>query len=60
LAGWQEGLELETWKERARIIMDEMFEVTGEMLRKRPEMLDDGHKRRADHPVCCTQYSHLH
>jgi ribonucleoside-diphosphate reductase alpha chain len=43
LAGWEEGLELAREKGPAPI-MNEEFEVTGEMLRKRPEMLDDGYK----------------
>ncbi len=43
LAGWEEGLELAREKGPAPI-MNEEFEVTAEMLRKRPEMLDDGWK----------------
>ncbi len=41
LVGWQTGLELAREKGPAAI-MDEMFEVTGEMLRIRPEMAEDG------------------
>ena len=43
LVGWQTGLELAKEKGPAPI-MDEIFEVTGEMLRLRPEMIDDGIK----------------
>jgi ribonucleoside-diphosphate reductase alpha chain len=43
LVGWQTGLELAKEKGPAPI-MDEIFEVTGEMLRLRPEMVDDGIK----------------
>ncbi|GAB4185641.1 MAG: adenosylcobalamin-dependent ribonucleoside-diphosphate reductase [Wenzhouxiangellaceae bacterium] len=43
LAGWEAGLELSREKGPAPIMEDE-FEVTGEMLRKRPEMRDDGWK----------------
>ncbi len=43
LTGWRTGLELAQEKGAAPI-MDEEFEVTGEMLRKRPEMVDDGFK----------------
>jgi ribonucleoside-diphosphate reductase alpha chain len=43
LAGWQEGLELSREKGPAPI-MEEEFRVTGEMLRKRPEMVADGFK----------------
>jgi ribonucleoside-diphosphate reductase alpha chain len=41
LAGWEEGLELSREKGPAPI-MEEEFKVTGEMLRKRPEMKADG------------------
>lgn len=41
LAGWEEALELAEEKGPAPI-MNESFEVTDEMLRKRPEMLGDG------------------
>ena len=41
LAGWEEALELAKEKGPAPI-MNEQFEVTEEMLRKRPEMLDAG------------------
>jgi ribonucleoside-diphosphate reductase alpha chain len=43
LAGWQEGLELSRERGPAPI-MNELFTVTGDMLRRRPEMLDDGYK----------------
>ena len=41
VAGWETGLALAQEKGPAPI-MDEEFEVTGEMLRKRPEMAADG------------------
>ncbi len=43
LAGWEEALELAREKGPAPI-MNEMFEVTDEMLRKRPEMAADGYQ----------------
>ncbi|MAD92182.1 MAG: ribonucleoside-diphosphate reductase, adenosylcobalamin-dependent [Gammaproteobacteria bacterium] len=43
LAGWEEALELAKEKSPAPIMKEE-FKVTNEMLRKRPEMLDDGYK----------------
>ena len=43
LAGWEEALELAREKGPAPI-MSETFEVTEEMLRKRPEMRDDGYQ----------------
>jgi ribonucleoside-diphosphate reductase alpha chain len=43
LAGWQEALELTREKGPAPI-MDEQFELTGGMLRRRPEMQSDGYK----------------
>ena len=43
IAGWEAGLELAKEKGPAPI-MGEEFEVTADMLRKRPEMLDDGYK----------------
>jgi ribonucleoside-diphosphate reductase alpha chain len=43
IAGWEEGLELSRERGPAPI-MNEEFEVTGDMLRRRPEMLDDGYK----------------
>jgi ribonucleoside-diphosphate reductase alpha chain len=43
VTGWEAGLELAKEKGPAPI-MDEDFEVTGDMLRKRPEMLDDGYQ----------------
>ncbi|MFP6809110.1 MAG: adenosylcobalamin-dependent ribonucleoside-diphosphate reductase [Pseudomonadales bacterium] len=41
IVGWQAGLELALEKGPASI-MNEEFTVTGEMLRQRPEMADDG------------------
>jgi ribonucleoside-diphosphate reductase alpha chain len=43
MVGWETGLELAREKGPAPI-MDEDFEVTGEMLYKRPEMTADGYK----------------
>ncbi|MBU2676915.1 MAG: adenosylcobalamin-dependent ribonucleoside-diphosphate reductase [Gammaproteobacteria bacterium] len=43
LAGWEEGLELAREKGPAPI-MQENFEITEEMLRKRPEMRADGYE----------------
>ena len=43
LAGWEEALELAKEKGPAPI-MNETFEVTEAMLRKRPEMRDDGYQ----------------
>ena len=43
VAGWEAGLELAQEKGPAPIMLDE-FEVTAEMLRKRPEMKADGFK----------------
>ena len=43
LAGWETGLELAREKGPAPIMTEE-FEVTGEMLAKRPEMADDGYQ----------------
>lgn len=43
VAGWETGLALAQEKGAAPI-MDEVFEVTAEMLRKRPEMAKDGWK----------------
>jgi ribonucleoside-diphosphate reductase alpha chain len=43
LAGWEEALELAEEKGPAPI-MNEQFEVTEEMLRKRPEMAADGYQ----------------
>jgi ribonucleoside-diphosphate reductase alpha chain len=43
LAGWEEALDLAKEKGPAPI-MNEQFEVTEEMLRKRPEMLADGYR----------------
>jgi ribonucleoside-diphosphate reductase alpha chain len=43
LTGWRTGLDLAKEKGAAPI-MNEEFEVTGEMLRKRPEMAEDGLK----------------
>jgi ribonucleoside-diphosphate reductase alpha chain len=44
MVGWQTGLELAKEKGPAPI-MEEEFEVTTEMLRTRPEMIEDGHKQ---------------
>ena len=43
IAGWEEALELAKEKGPAPI-MNEQFEVTEEMLRKRPEMVGDGYQ----------------
>jgi ribonucleoside-diphosphate reductase alpha chain len=43
LAGWEVALELAKEKDPAPI-MDEDFSITAEMLRQRPELLDDGYK----------------
>ena len=43
LAGWEEALELAEEKGPAPIMLEE-FDVTAEMLRKRPEMKRDGYK----------------
>uniref|UniRef100_UPI0035616E0A LAGLIDADG family homing endonuclease n=1 Tax=Immundisolibacter sp. TaxID=1934948 RepID=UPI0035616E0A len=43
IAGWEAGLELADEKGPAPI-MDELFELTPDMLRKRPELATDGHK----------------
>jgi ribonucleoside-diphosphate reductase alpha chain len=43
MVGWKTGLELAKEKGPAPV-MDEDFTVDGEMLHKRPEMLDDGYK----------------
>ena len=43
LAGWEESLELAEEKGPAPI-MNETFEVSDDMLRKRPEMRDDGYQ----------------
>ncbi len=43
VAGWEEALELAKEKGPAPIMVEE-FEVTAEMLRKRPEMAQDGWK----------------
>jgi ribonucleoside-diphosphate reductase alpha chain len=43
LAGWQQALELSREKGPAPV-MSEEFEVTAQMLRKRPEMVADGYK----------------
>ncbi|PZN34094.1 MAG: adenosylcobalamin-dependent ribonucleoside-diphosphate reductase [Proteobacteria bacterium] len=43
LAGWEAGLELAREKGPAPIMLEE-FEVTPEMLRKRPEMVRDGYQ----------------
>jgi ribonucleoside-diphosphate reductase alpha chain len=43
IAGWEAGLDLAREKGPAPIMLEE-FEVTPEMLRKRPEMVKDGYK----------------
>ncbi|HJO34941.1 MAG: adenosylcobalamin-dependent ribonucleoside-diphosphate reductase [Pseudomonadota bacterium] len=43
IVGWEQALELAEEKGAAPI-MEETFEVTAEMLRKRPEMAADGHQ----------------
>jgi ribonucleoside-diphosphate reductase alpha chain len=43
LAGWEEALELSREKGAAPI-MEEAFEITGDMLRRRPEMEKDGYR----------------
>ncbi len=43
IEGWKTGLELAREKGAAPI-MEQLFEVTGEMLHKRPEMKADGYK----------------
>lgn len=43
IAGWQESLELAREKGPAPV-MEEQFMVSAEMLRKRPEMADDGYQ----------------
>ncbi|MFO1494581.1 MAG: adenosylcobalamin-dependent ribonucleoside-diphosphate reductase [Lysobacterales bacterium] len=43
VAGWEEALILAQEKGAAPIMLEE-FEVTGEMLRKRPEMAEDGYQ----------------
>jgi ribonucleoside-diphosphate reductase alpha chain len=43
ICGWQEALELAKEKGPAPLLK-EMFEVTADMLRLRPEMVDDGYK----------------
>ena len=43
LAGWEAGLELAKEKGPAPIMTEE-FDVTQEMLAKRPEMVSDGYK----------------
>ena len=58
LAGWETGLELAKEKGAAPILLED-FEVTGEMLRRRPEMAADGFKRgdRIAGRVLHTRYS---
>ncbi|MDP6025656.1 MAG: adenosylcobalamin-dependent ribonucleoside-diphosphate reductase [Pseudomonadales bacterium] len=58
IVGWQAGLELAKEKGPAPI-MDEDFEITGEMLRLRPEMEEDGIKLgdRIKGKVLHTRYS---
>jgi ribonucleoside-diphosphate reductase alpha chain len=57
VAGWEMGLSLAKEKGPAPI-MDEEFEVTAEMLRKRPEMARDGWKVGQEiRPVLHARYS---
>ena len=58
VAGWEEGLELAREKGPAPI-MDEDFTVTGEMLRRRPEMETDGYAvgDKVKGKVLLTKYS---
>ena len=58
LAGWEEGLELAKEKGPAPI-MNENFEVTEEMLRRRPEMRADGYQAGDKVPgrILHTKYS---
>jgi len=59
VAGWEAGLDLAQEKGPAPIMLDE-FEVTPEMLRKRPEMVRDGYKPgdRVPGRVLHARYSH--
>ncbi len=59
VSGWKIGLDLAREKGAAPI-MDEEFEVTGEMLRRRPEMAADGIKLGDKLPgkVLHSKYSH--
>ncbi|MBK1735878.1 ribonucleoside-diphosphate reductase, adenosylcobalamin-dependent [Halorhodospira abdelmalekii] len=43
LSGWRTGLELAREKGPAPI-MEELYEITPELLRKRPELVDDGYE----------------
>ena len=43
MAGWETGLELAREKGPAPV-MSEVFEITGEMVRARPEILSDGYQ----------------
>jgi len=58
MAGWEEGLELAREKGPAPI-MDEEFTVTGDMLRRRPEMQADGYSvgDRVQGKVLLARYS---
>ncbi|MFT4257672.1 MAG: adenosylcobalamin-dependent ribonucleoside-diphosphate reductase [Pseudoxanthomonas sp.] len=58
IAGWETGLQLAKEKGPAPI-MDEQFEVTAEMLRKRPEMAKDGWRvgQRIEGKVLHARYS---
>ncbi|MFZ5493129.1 MAG: LAGLIDADG family homing endonuclease [Pseudomonadota bacterium] len=59
IAGWEAGAQLATEKGPAPI-MDELFEITPDMLRKRPELAADGHKAGDTLPgrVLLARYSH--
>ena len=56
--GWRTGLELAIEKGPAPL-MEEEFEVTGDMLRRRPEMEADGYRvsDRVSGPVLWAHYS---
>jgi ribonucleoside-diphosphate reductase alpha chain len=59
IAGWEAGAQLANEKGPAPI-MDELFEITPDMLRKRPELAADGHKAGDKLPgrVLLARYSH--
>ncbi|MCK5639151.1 MAG: adenosylcobalamin-dependent ribonucleoside-diphosphate reductase, partial [Gammaproteobacteria bacterium] len=59
MVGWQAALDLAKEKGPAPILKQE-FEVTGEMLRKRPEMKNDGYKvgDKVKGKVLHAKYSH--
>ncbi|MFT5139336.1 MAG: ribonucleoside-diphosphate reductase alpha chain [Lysobacterales bacterium] len=59
IAGWEEGLELSREKGPAPI-MKEIFEISGEMLRKRPQMQIDGYEvgDKVKGSILHSKYSH--